>query len=172
MLVAPTIERIVGGHCLDEKGKCLLHTRIIAQAKVGQHGQAAAGGTRKDAAAARLGHRKAAAFVLGKAHQGITAGGRALVRLYAQRVQNAQYAQCSLGSVRFGLVVAPVAIGMLASEQFLHKQAAGRWLLWSLAPRGHRPAGRGDESVSSSEPTDFPFPAARGLDRHEAHGYG
>ena len=63
--------------------------------------------------------------MLAEAQKRVAAGGCAPIWFNAQRVQHDESAQRPPGSVGFGLVVAPVTVGMLAGEQLLRQRLVG-----------------------------------------------
>ena len=70
-------------------------------------------GAGEDAAAQRARQGKAAAGVLAEFQEGVTTGGRALVRRHAQHVQQRERSDGALRRVGLGLVLAPIALGVL-----------------------------------------------------------
>jgi len=74
---------------------------------------------------ARPCHGESTTLMLAEPEEGITASGRPAVRLSSQHMQEREDAQRSPGSVRFGLIIAPIAPGVLQSEQLLHQGQPG-----------------------------------------------
>jgi hypothetical protein len=83
------------------------------------------GGAWEDSTPARPCHGESTTLMLAEPEEGITASGRPAVRLSSQHMQEREDAQRSPGSVRFGLIIAPVAPGVLQSKQLLHPGQPG-----------------------------------------------